>query len=110
MEFLAIEHALFVLARAEVDLLRAADDAAELEDVAVGLGGSEHVLAAVAEVESEDVGHAPVLARHELALVVAQHDLDQSIIDALNNISSKEGCISMGKPHFAVSFYKVVSD
>lgn len=59
--------------------------------MAVGLGGREHVLAAVAEVEPEDVCYALVLARHQFALVVAQHGLDQLIIVALNNISYKDG-------------------
>lgn len=59
--------------------------------MAVGLGGREHVLAAVAEVEPEDVGYAFVLTRHQFALVVAQHGLDQLIIVALNNISYKDG-------------------
>lgn len=65
--------------------------------MAVSLGGREHVLAAVAEVESEHVGHSFVLARDELALVVAHHGSDQLIIDALNNISHQDGaevCIS----------------
>ena len=99
MQFLAIEHALFVLTGAEIDLLRAADDATKLKDVAVGLGGREHVLAAVAEVESEDVGDSFVLARDDLALVIAHHGSDQLIIDALNNISHQDGaevCISKG--------------
>lgn len=64
LEFLGVEEAVLVEALAEVDLLVAAGLAAELEEAAVGLGGTHDVAAARAEVDAEDGGGLRVVAAH----------------------------------------------
>jgi hypothetical protein len=73
LQLLAVKHALLVYSCAEINVLRPANDTVEFEDMAIGLGGGEHVFTPVAEVESEDVGDSIVLERGLIALVIAHH-------------------------------------
>ena len=73
MEFLAVKHAMLINSTAEIDGLRPAGMAEELQDMPVGFLRNQHVLAVHAEVHSEYVDDLLLSLRGLLALVVTVH-------------------------------------